>query len=170
MSDTQIVTKNYTEIEAYNFCEETGQLHREIMKHWFFLAQRLYTIKTQRLYEGQYGDYNLFLDAMEIPQQMASKLYRMYERLVVKLDVSAEKIQEVGNWTKLDAIMKVATTKERAEEAIEQAKLLPTRSKLREWVKEAVEDNYQPPCPHTRTYTLMICEDCGEKFKVNQTE
>lgn len=154
---------NFTEQEAYDFCIEVAGEFKAILKSSFALMAKLYLVKTLKLYEGQWDSWENFLDENNLDTVTGNKFVRIYERFVVQFQIPIEELEKVGNWTKLDAVMKYAQDPTKALEALKQAETLPTRSSLRKWLKEAVEDDFTP-CSHPNCYTVSICKDCGERF------
>lgn len=151
------------EMSALTFCEETIKLKESIEKDYISLCARLYKIREERLYEGQYSDWQVFLEELKITPSVASRLCKIWEVFIVNFDIDKKELQEAGGWTIAAEILKVATTKKTAEELLSLAKLY-TRAHLRQHIQKLLKGAPED-CKHKNTITIKVCEDCGYKFR-----
>lgn len=158
-----------TEQKAYEFCEKVVGLKENLEKGFIELAKGLYTIKEQRLYEGQYGTFDLYLDRARIGKSKAEQLIRMYEKFSLEYKIDDKLIVEAGGWSVVVRLLPMAKTRDLALKALENASQLPTRQSVVKWVKEAVEDDFKA-CTHEDYYVVKICRCCGERFKVDDSQ
>lgn len=161
--------QNLTEQQSYQYCEDTKSLRDKLELGYIEVAKRLYNIKTNRLYEGQYGSWSLFLDDAKIGQSKAEQLVRIYEKFILEYKLPEQQVVEAGGWSVVVKLLPMAKTRDLAQNALLQASLLPNRVCVAEYVKQAVEDDFKT-CSHNDTYTIKICRTCGERFKINDTD
>ena len=147
------------------FLRETIQLKVDTESAFLLLAARLYKIHTEKLWVGEYQDYEEFLLDAKLSKATASKLERVYEVFVLQHRIQAQKLAQVG-WSSLYAISSHADTKERATELVERASLL-TRSDLEKSIKN--EDGKQEKCSHN-WIKIEFCTLCELRRRIYEKD
>lgn len=153
------------EITSYKYCEDTIKLKQSIEVSYVALCERLYKIRNERLYEAQFADWDVFLEEIKIDRASADKMCRIYELFVLNYKVPAEKIAEVGGWSKVAELLPVSTNKKQAIEALEYAKGA-LKKDVRIYVKEILGKQIPDNCKHKNTYVVEICKNCGDKHVI----
>ena len=155
-----------TEQEQFKYCEDTKNLKNNLEVGFIQIAKRLHAIKYGKLYESQYGTWSLYLDDIKMHQSKAEQLIRIYEKFIVEYKIKEQVLAEAGGWSVLVRLLPLAKTQQLAQEALQQATLLPNRVTLTNYVKEALEDDFKT-CACEDTYEIKICRTCGERTKIN---
>lgn len=157
------------EIQAFDFCKETIEVKNRIEKGYMELCARLYRIKNERLYEGHFTEWELFLEELHILPSVASRMIKIYEVFVIEQKISPAKIEKAGGWSVVAELLPVAVNKEASEDLLEMAQTL-TRRDLRIHVQTLkIAPRSEVDCKHRDTYFLRICRDCGEKWTEHGT-
>ena len=149
------------EITPRSYLKETLKMVASIEGAFLSLAERLYTIREERLYEGEYETFEEFLLTAKLSKATASKLCLIYSTFVLKYKISHKKLAEVG-WSALYTVAGYADTKERATELVERAGLL-TRGDLEVSLRN--EDGKQERCAH-EWILYKFCTKCSQKHRV----
>ena len=149
---------NAIKINNHKYLTDTVALKETIETGFLNLAERLYKIRQDRIWEGEYDNLEEFLMELDITAPTCSKLCSIYENWVVKGKVSIELLAGTS-WSTLYLTVP-RLQNESAKDVLEDVKLL-TRKDI---VDKSKEIKY-PNCKHTNFYTLKICEDCGKSFK-----
>jgi len=150
------------EITPRGFLKETIALRGQIEGAFLSLAERLYKIREERLWEGEYDDFDTFLLELKISKATASKLCTVHETFVVKHKIAVKKLFPIG-WSSLYAIAGHADTKEKAEDLVDRAGLL-TRQDLEISLRN--ENGRQDACDHKNSRTVMVCNDCSFRRQI----
>ena len=146
-------------ISNHKYLQETVALKSEIETGFLNLAERLYKIRQERIWEGEYDNLEEFLTELDITQSTCSKLCSIYEHWVLKGKISLEVLAGVS-WTNLySSIPRLES--ESHKDVLEDAKLL-----TRQDIIEKGREIKHPNCSHKTTYKLEICRDCGKSWKV----
>lgn len=162
---TDLTNNEYflSEEKSYEYCQETAQLVRGVKTAFMLLAERLYRIKKQKLYKPTYEHFYLYCDEIDMHESIASRLIGIYERFVLEHQIALDDIKDI-EYTKLNEIRKVSTTKELAEHWIEEAKVLPIRE-LKMRIKALTAGVDEMKCEHGNTYLVRCCRTCGETWE-----
>lgn len=107
-----------------------------------------------------------FLEDLGITKSTGNKLITIYDRLVVQHKVSADKLIEVGGWSKLAEILPEVTDDASARRYVDLAIAARNQRDLREMIREEKTGVSMMHCPHSNTYEITICNDCGVRFRV----
>jgi hypothetical protein len=159
------MTQSLTERDKHDYCNKTLFLVDKIEGDFLTLAERLYKVREERLYEAGWGSFEEFcMERKSISKGTASKLITVHELYVVKHKVSSRKLLEVG-WTALYAGRNLADSKEGALKFVDDATRLAPQH-LKQTITEAKTGVSQADCKHKNAYTMFICPDCGEKHRV----
>ncbi len=156
-----------TELTAYDYCQETINLKNAVEKNYLVLCARLQNIKEGGLYEANYGSWELFLEEVRINKRQAEAMIKIYQKFVIELGISEEKVALAGGWTVAETILPIATNKEEAEEALDYASHA-LRKDVRLYVQDKLHGGYEhqkPICNHEDYYTVIICRCCGERWQ-----
>ena len=150
---------NALKITNHKYLVETEEIKKGIETSFLILAEHLYKICQERIWEGEYDNLREFLLKIEISQSFCSKLCSVYEQWVIKGKKSFESLSTIS-WTNLyHSIPRLKD--EDIDVVYEDAKLL-----TRQDIIEKGRELKHPDCKHKNTYKLEICEDCGKKWKV----
>ena len=146
---------------SLRFCEVTIQLKLKIEEAFLELAARLFKIKQEQLFVGQYEDFGVFCQELKITESVASRLISIHEKLVLKYKISPAKIGESAGWNDAYLIATLAKTKEEAEGLLDESAVL-TSTDFRESlaIKKLGHE-----CEHPETYTIECCKVYGKKIK-----
>lgn len=150
-----------TEISQRNYLKETIGLKNQIEGAFLEMAERLYKIREEKLWEGEYEDFDTFILEMKLSKPTVSKLCSVYETFVLTHKIPTKKLAPIG-WSSLYAIAPYATTLEKAEELVDRAGLL-TRDHLVTSLKDEAKD---AGCAHTNTRTVVVCNDCSHRQRI----
>jgi hypothetical protein len=173
MIEHELISKeNYflSEEKQYEYCKDTLSLATGIKKAFMVLAERLYKIKTRKLYKSFHEKWYMYLDEIELHESVASRLITIYEKLVQSLDVKMDQIQNV-EYSKLYEIQKVSDTKDIAMYWIEQVNsedeeqrltLKDLKAKINAMNAGITED---APCEHKETYLIRCCRCCKDSWE-----
>lgn len=137
------------------YLEDTKKLKNGLEEGFIHLGERLYKIKEERVWEIDHRSYAEFLMEIRVSEGTASKLVAIYKRFVLEYDMPYEKLAECS-WNSLYQLLPLATTKDKAEELIDDAASLKRGD-----VEEKVREVNHPDCAHEDTYKLVVCRDCG---------
>lgn len=159
-----------TEIQAYNYCEETIQLKGELEKGYLGLCARLHKIKTERLYEASYETWQLFLEELKIDRATAERMVKIYDTFILRFNISPAKIQGAGGWSVVAELLPISNSKEEAEEALDYA-TGALRKDVRIYVHaKRYGKELEKLCRHHDTYLVRICRDCGDRWEEHETK
>lgn len=100
-------------------------------------------------------------------QSKAEQLIRIYQKFILEYKIKDWLLAEAGGWSVVVRLLPLAKTRELAENALQQASLLPNRVTLVNYVKEALTEEFAE-CKCEDTYTIKICRTCGDREKVYQ--
>ena len=157
------------EIKAYDYCQETIAIKSHIENSYLVLCQRLHKIKSERLYEGSYTSWVLFLEEMKIDKFTAERMVKIYDTFVLKYAISPAKIEGAGGWSVVAELLPISNSKEEAEEALEYA-TGALKKDVRIYVHQKRHGvSTDKLCTHTDTYLVRICRDCGDRWEEHHT-
>ena len=152
---------NAIRITNHKFLQETISLKETIETGFLNLAERLYKIRQERIWEGEYDNLEEFLMELDITAPTCSKLCSIYEHWVLKGKVSLESLAG-NNWTSLYESIPLLE-KENPKELAEELKLL-TRADAIEKTREFKKGT----CTRHDWVVIKFCKVCGKKEKVYQ--
>lgn len=153
-----------TELQAYNYCQETINMKNVMEKSYMVLCSRLHKIKSERLYEANFDSWEVFLEELRINKRSAEAMCKIYEKFVVELGISPDTVAMAGGWTVAETLLPLTTSKELAEEGLEFAKGA-LRKDVRMFVNDKLGRTPEGLCAHADVYTVIICRTCGEKWQ-----
>jgi len=161
---TNKIIMTTTELSAYNYCQDTINLKNAVEKNYMVLCARLYKIKTERLYEANFAQWEVFLEELRINKRSAEAMCKIYETFVIQLGIDPEQVALAGGWTVAETLLPLATSKELAEEGLEFAKGA-LRKDVRMFVNEKLGRVPDGMCSHADTYTVRVCRTCHDKWE-----
>ena len=143
-----------------DYCEATISLRNTIEEGFCVLGERLHKILEGKLYEPKWESWQEFLEDLRIRPDVASKLIRIYQVLILEYKLSPKKIYTVGTEIAYD-ITRVVKSKEEAVEWLEKGETLRLGD-VRIAIKEKKTGVTQADCRHN-FYVLRVCFKCGYK-------
>lgn len=155
---------------ALEFCDRTIALKKRTEGAFLEIGRRLRDIREKELWHGRWEDFDHFCRSdMKLTEATASKLITVYERFILELGVSPEKVILAGGYTTAYLLKPLATSKEAAEEWLDKAITAESRRDLEILVREDQTGLEQAKCQHPDAYyiKLMVCPTCGEKHRVD---
>lgn len=160
------MTRAVSEASKHAYCQKTLELEEAAKLVYLQLGERLYNVRNERLYEAGWDSWDDFcMEFRDLSPASISKLISVYETFVLGYGFKPEKLARAGGWTKLYQISRHVKDREDAEEWLEKAEV-SSRVDLGKSLVEAKTGVPMLECPHERTYTVEICEDCGERVRV----
>lgn len=148
------------------YCQETLQLKTTIEKGFLMMGERLYRIRSEKLFSPQWSSFNEYLQEFgNMTPGTASKLINIYLRFVEEFQIPEHKLLQAKGWTNLAKIAAISHTKEEADEWLEKATTLSSRDLDRE-IHEHVHGTDMNKCEHTEAETMVlhVCDQCGDKW------
>ncbi len=158
-----------TELQNFDYCQETLLLKSTIESSFLDLAARLMKIRNERLYEPQWTSFAEYCMEMKMKESVASRLINILERFVIGFGATYEDIVKIGGWSMAAELLPVIKTEEDLKHWFGKAELL-SRDDIRRDKKEALTGILQTECQHPNAYKLVICPDCGERHKLYEEE
>jgi len=154
-----------SEQQNKKYCDQTLELEEGVRTVYMLLAERLYNIKNDRLYEPAWSSwYEFTMEFKDLSPASISKLISVYELFVLQYGFKQKELAKAGGWTKLYNIMKRIHSKADAENWLEKAETLSRQDLEKELViaKTGIE---MSECGHTDTYLVRVCRGCGLKVE-----
>lgn len=152
-----------------DYCNETVKMKQNIETAFLTLGERLMKIRDQRLFEGQWASFSLYLLDAKISEATASKLINIYHKFVLEWQFPVEKLAEAGGWTSLAALLPICKTKEQAEPWLDKTFVL-SRPDLEKEIKESKTGIDMRHCKHEDNYVIRVCRQCGDRERVYEAD
>lgn len=149
----------------FAYCSETIALKQNLERNFLELGAHLLKIHDERLYLGQFEEFGLFLEEMQLDASVASRLMSVYKTFVVKYGIHPDKILKIGGWSNAYRVSKVVKSREEAENLLEKLSLLPSQARNVE-IAEKATGIKQEECLHPKMYKICVCPDCRYKEKI----
>lgn len=153
-----------TEQQQHEFLEETRNMSIKTSLANFILAERLYRIREEKLWQAGYESFDDY--CMELKLHNAgtiSKLITVHKKFILEFGINPEKAAEVG-YTVLYKAHKVIEDKDDAEEFVNNA-IIWSGSDINREIAHRKTGNPIEDCKHENTYLVRICKDCGERWQ-----
>jgi len=145
------------------YLNETFSLKKDLEKKFIQLAEHLYHIFTQKLFEKNgYGSFDEFLIELGLSAPMASKLISVYRTYVVEGKVSLTQLAKARSWESLYYVRSLAKDEKSANELAEKAEVM-SQHDMR------LLTNGEEECSRHEWYTYRACAKCGAREKVYDT-
>ncbi len=156
----KVATRNH------NYCEQTISLKSGLEEGFFVLGERLAKIRDEELYQPSWDSFPEFLEEMKLSEATASKLINIHLQFVVKFGIDKQKLLEMGGWSDLSEILKLADSKEKTIEIIDELGPL-LRADRRRALSEKKTGISMGECLHDwTTVHFKQCKKCQERKKV----
>jgi hypothetical protein len=130
----------------------------------------LYKIKKQQLYLAGWSSWDEYcMEYKGFSKRSMDKIIQLYRVFVLEHKVKVSELQESGGWALLaEALPQIKTSKD-AHDWIEKSKVL-TLQDMRKEIKEQKTGISMIDCKHENTYTIRVCEDCGERVRIYEDD
>ena len=153
---------NALKISNHKYLSDTVALKETIETGFINLAERLYKIRQDRIWDGEYDNLEEFLLELDLSLPTCSKLCSIYENWVLKGGVKVEALAG-ANWTSLYEFIPLLE-KGNPKELVDELKLL-TRADAIEKVREL-----KNPCSRHEWEDVHFrqCKKCFKREKVYQ--
>lgn len=157
-----------TKIEKvqYDYCQEAINQKNKIEKQFWTLAEMLHKIKTDGLYLSGWSSWEEYcMEFKGFSKRSMDKIIQLYKVFILEHKVSVNELQDSGGWALLAEALPHVHSKKDAKEWIEKSKIL-TLQDIRKELKERKTGISMVHCKHRNTYTIRVCEDCGERIRI----
>lgn len=135
-------------------------------KNFLSLAEYLYQIKNNSLWQYGYTSWEEFRDEIKLSDATISKLMKIYQTFVLDYGFTPDQIVSAGGWSVLAETLPLIRSKTDAEEWLHKSKELSLRD-VRAEVREAkLGISATTECSHENAYVIRICPDCGNRERV----
>lgn len=156
--------------ESYkqDYCDTTLQMETGARTVYLMLAERLYNIREERLYEAGWSSWQEFcMEFKDMSPASVSKLISVYDVFIKQYGFKADELAKAGGWTKLYQMLKLVHTREDAVKWLSTAETA-SRQDIKKFLTEAKTGVNMSECKHNTTFLVRVCEDCGEKWKEHE--
>lgn len=157
------------ELQKLDYCNETTKLKQTIETSFLTLGERLKRIRDERLYEGQWGTFEMYLMDAKISPATASKLINIYQKFFIEWQIKADKLVEAGGWSVVATLLPFCRTKEQAEEWMDKAFVL-SRPDLEKEITEFRTGKDMSKCEHEDSYVIRVCRSCHFRERVYEAD
>jgi len=159
-----------TDEKKKEYCDLTLTMEEGARAVYLMLAERLYNIRQERLYEPYWSSWQEFnMEFKDLAPSSISKLITVYETFVLKFGYKPSELSKAGGWTKLYQMTKQVKSKADADKWLALGET-HSRQDLDKYLVEAKTGVDMSGCPHAETYTVVICTHCGERVAKYDTE
>ena len=149
------------QIIPLDYCQATIELKKNIESAFLVLAEHLYNIRQQELWQSNWSSWAEYLKELDVSESTASKLIKVHEVYVIQYKVE-EKVLVDANWSSLYEAIPLITDGKDPTEVIESFAVL-SRDDQRQLIKETKNG----PCQHSwETITMRKCSECGKLERV----
>lgn len=154
-------------MKNHNFCTDTIELCAKINTGFIILAERLYKIREERLFEPYWDSfYEFVLDMNAVSMGTVSRLLKVYQKYCIDLNMKPKTISK-GEWSILYTAIPVVKSKDDALFYIETPN---TRQAILAEIKEKKTGIPQASCDHEDSYLIRICRKCGDRHREYEDE
>ena len=148
-----------------DYCDTTLQMETGARTVYLLLAERLYNIREERLYQSGWDSWQEFcMEFKDMSPASVSKLIAVYDVFVKQYGFKPDELAKAGGWTKLYQMLKLIHTKQDATKWLALAENA-SRQDINKFLVEAKTGVNMSECKHTTTFLVRVCEDCGEKWR-----
>lgn len=151
------------DITTQNPCQDYIRIKDHVEGAFLHMGALLKTIRDEKLYLDEYERFEDFLNTTGTSTATASKLIQIHERFVLQYNIDPVHLLQVRSWATLYEIQKKLpkdATQDEVVEWLDKGSLLKHSDMQKE-----LQQYGKPPCEHTDTYILLICRDCGERWR-----
>ena len=154
---TELLEKN----EIY--LKKTKSLKDDLEHGFLLLAERLFKIRTERLFLPTYEAFWCYTEEeLKLSESTCSRLINVFQRFILEWGVSPEKVISIGGWNEAYLISKVAKNKKEAEDMLDKYALMPP-SEAR---KDMAELKAGEHCHNWQEIHIRQCTVCGCREKI----
>lgn len=144
-----------------DYLRNTIDLVKQIETRYLELGRRLYRIRTQELWKGEYENYQEFLDTARINISDASKSFSIHKSYIVEGGMTMAQLRGIGYSNLYEAIPLIE--RDGVETAVTKAETL-----TRDEIKDEVRDERHGAHRHkVGTERWGACEKCGKMVHVD---
>lgn len=154
-----------TELQNFNYCQETLVLKETIEGSFLELADRIMRIRNGRLFEPQWTSFSEYCSEMDMKESTASRLINILERYVLTKWKTHADIVKIGGWTVAAELLPLIKTREDADKWFALAEV-HSREDLRRDKKEALTGIVQTECKHPNSFKVLVCPDCLDRQRI----
>lgn len=150
---------------SLRYCDETLEFKDKLEAGFLELGKRLANIRDNRLYEGKWDNFELYLmEFKNLSESTATKLINIYKKFVVEYGIKESDIVKAGGWSLLAETLPVVSNKKEAQHWVHSAGIL-NRTDLRRSIRETMTGVEMKDCKH-QWVTFRLCTCCGLRERV----
>lgn len=158
----------FSEEKRHGFCLKAIELKKDIESRFLELGGFLHEIKENRDYEAGWSSWEEYTMELKMSKATISKLIRIYQIFILKFKFSPAKLANLGGWSVVAEMLpqiKENTPRSDVQDWLGEMVDLP-RSDVRRAIIERKTGVSMNDCKHEDTYTIKICRDCGDRWKL----
>lgn len=142
-----------------SYCYETKKFVEQIEQSFIVLAERLYKIYHENLWQGEWESWDEFVSECKMSKGTASKLISVYGTYVLAYGMKNEELAPAG-WSGLYELLPTVSSAETAQDAVMKASTL-----RREEIREEVREHKHGKCDHANEVEVHFhqCRTCGAR-------
>ena len=153
------------EIVATDYCQETIDLKKTIESGFIVLGERLSKIKTEELWNKQWGSFSEYLMEMNLNESTASKMIAVHQTYVLKYNIDEQLLIEAG-WDKLYQSRELLSKAKTKQDVIDMVHRISTLK--RDDARELIREHRNPDCQHDwQEIHLRQCKECGKRESIH---
>lgn len=152
-------------LQNLDYCQKALDLKSEIEGNFIFLAEYLYHIKENQMYEPQWSSFDEFCMELKMSSSNVFKLIQVYKTFILGYGFTSKDMITAGGISSIADILPMVTSRKTAEHWLGLTATL-TRADLRKELVEARTGIPQMACLHANTYVVSVCRDCGDKYEI----
>lgn len=157
----------FSEKKRHEFCLEALDLKKNIECDFLELGMLLYKIKEERYYEAGWSSWEEYVMELKMSESSISRLIRIYQIFILRFKFAPAQLAPIG-WTNVAELLpqiKETTPRNDVHGWLDEMADL-SRSDLRRTITERKKGVSMDDCKHKDTYTIKICRDCGDRWKL----
>lgn len=158
-----------TDVQQYDFCNDTIKLKETIEQSFLTLGERLKQIRDHGLYHLAWESFDDFCLELDISKGTASRLIGIYEMFIIQFPQPVSRLTTAKGWSGLAEVLPLIKTKEDCEFWISEWENLGS-SDFRIKAREAKSGINQETCLHDDSYTLRVCRTCKHREQIFETK
>lgn len=149
----------------YDYCIEAINQKNKMEHQFWNLAEMLYKIKTEGRFLGSWDSWEEYcMEFKGFSKRSIDKIIQLYRVFIIENGMQIKDLEQSG-WAVLAETLPQIHSKEDATEWVEKSKTL-TLQDMRKEIREKKTGVSMITCKHKNTYTIQICEDCGERTRI----
>ncbi len=148
------------ETDNQKYCQDTVELKNTLEMGFIEFGGRLQKIRNERKYYPEYEAFWMFCEKeVLMSESSCSKLIKVYEKFT-EWEISAEKVAKIGGWTTAYQVAQKATSKEDANQIVDNLIEHPRMDILKE-----LKERKSGVCTHNWV-NFKFCTVCSTKEKL----